>query len=218
MNTKPILFSTEMVQAILEGRKTQTRRIVKNKYCNTDLVKANNILYERQNDIPAPYKSEDGKTIRRIRIHEECIPQYQKGDILYVRETWAENILNDKFIYKADEQQGDEIIRGKWKPSIHMPKKAARIFLEVTDVRCERLQDISEEDAIAEGIEHIGPFGEYKGSPHPDVKGIYRAYGQANRAFQDIWSDIFGKQSWDDNPFVWVYEFKRIEKPKEFNQ
>ena len=100
-----------------------------------------------------------------------------------------------------------------------MPKEAARIFLKLTNVRCERLQDISEEDAVAEGIERYGPFGEFKGDPHPSGGMMrFRAYRKAARAFQDLWDSINAKKyPWKSNPWVWVYDFERIEKPKNFN-
>ena len=229
MKIKPILFSSPMVQAILEGRKTQTRRIIK----------------------PQP----DVRGLRNTNVEFEdwhgleVKPKYQKGDILWVRETFeyysaewdsSNNDLNYSMVtfnYKATD---GEILKGKatskefaknailqiengklknssWKPSIFMPKAACRIFLEITDVRVERLHDISEDAAIAEGIQKYGPFGEYKGSPHPNGGAMaFRAYGKAARAFQDLWESINGEGSWKANPAVFVYEFKRVEKPENF--
>lgn len=202
MKIKPILFSTEMVQAILNGTKKQTRRIIK----------------------PQPiFKENVGKWFKNEKINEVGSQDfvidfiiknatYQVGDILWIRETFIE--WSGKFQYKPL-PYGEEL--GKWKPSIHMPKEAARIFLKVTNVRCERLHDISEDDAIAEGCSLYGPFGEYKGSIHPNGGGMrYRGYSTAKRAFQCIWETINCKESWKQNPFVWVYEFEVTEKPENF--
>lgn len=156
---KPILFSTPMVQAILQDRKTQTRREIKKKYSNTDHVfktdKYGTRLIERQNDVPKPIKNPDSSTTRKVTLFAEVKPKYQIGDILWVRETFKKQNPFGKptYQYKADwdsYETGVEL--SGWKPSIHMPRKAARIFLKVTNVRIERLQDISEADAIAEGI------------------------------------------------------------------
>ena len=217
---KPILFSTEMVQAILDGRKTQTRRIVKKKFSNTDLTiktdKYGSRLIERQNDVPEPKRNDDGTTTHHLVSFVECKPKYQIGDILWVRETYANPPLTAfsvPFIYKAD---FDRTFCG-WKPSIHMPKAAARIFLEVVNVRCERLHDISESDAIAEGVYQHSDYGSTG----------YRHYGKPEEALTDIdavwsfetlWESINGKDSWKANPWVWVYEFKVIEKPSVWPQ
>lgn len=248
---KPILFSTPMVEAILEGRKMQTRRIVKKKYSNTDLEfrtdKYGTALVEIQNDVPPPTKMPDGKTKHRVKAFELKKTKYQVGDILWVRETWDyyetseeyidENTIEYRVAYaykalntqpkindiqwvkvsedkywkaqeKIDDEEAHDISR--WKPSIHMPRSAARIFLEVVSVRAERLQDISERDAFAEGVikEH---------NPIPAGATWSDTLGKASlKAFQSIWKDIHGEKNWDENPFVWIYEFKRIEKPKDF--
>lgn len=223
---KPILFSTPMVQAILEGRKTQTRRIVKKKYSNTDLEfrtdKYGTALVEI-NKYEPPIKMPDGKTRRKLRFFEYSKPKYQVGDILWVRETWfstrfdcldlLKTGITNHLRYKADNNYDPkkDCVGRKWKPSIHMPREAARIFLKVVSVRAERLQDISEQDAFAEGVikEH---------SPIPAGANWSDTLGKASlKAFQSIWKDIHGEKSWEENPFVWVYEFKRIEKPKDFN-
>ncbi|MFJ1424852.1 hypothetical protein ACILFS_00875 [Capnocytophaga canimorsus] len=216
MATKPILFSTEMVEAILEGRKTQTRRVIKKKYTNTDFQLRGNILVEIQNDIPVVRKNKNGTTTRHFRPYEERSPQYQTGDILWVRETWAE--FGNGFIYKADSFQEHEDVGVKWRPSIHMPKKAARIFLEVTNVRCERLQDISEEDAIAEGVRVIydNKFKHYcpeKSFNREELRNGTPITKTAICSFWTLWKAIYGEQKWNENPFVWVYEFKIVEKP-----
>ena len=212
---KPILFSTEMVQAILEGRKTQTRRLH-----GLDEIKKN------PNDWTFYYFSKDDKrTFAHFRKQEDNkiksifgTSPYQIGDILWVRETWQttwnENKKSWDIIYKADGGywiDDDGIM--KWKPSIYMPKKAARIFLEVTNVRVERLQDITEEDAIAEGIERvsIAPFVHRFKNYLCNNKFI-----GPKESFKTLWMKINGIDSWKANPWVWVYEFKVVEKPKDF--
>lgn len=203
---KPILFKTEMVQAILNGSKTQTRR--KNNH---------------------PYFSEE-------ELLEHTLPAYEKGDILWVRETFEfvpvqtapldlDSDVQFKIKYKADSSESFN----KWKPSIHMPKEAARIFLEVTDVRLERLQDISEADAADEGVtldEHgrrgytcylcdsyLRGKGGHVGADYLCRDGIYLS---TKESFHSLWLSIHGPGSWEANPFVWVYEFKQTEKPKNF--
>lgn len=177
---KPILFSTPMVQAILEDRKTQTRRV-------------NN----------HPYFSKE-------ELLEHTLPKYNVGDILWVRETFIH--WNGNYQYKPL-PFGEEL--GKWKPSIYMPREAARIFLKVTNVRLERLQDISEADAIAEGVKQHSDYGSTG----------YVHYGRVDEALTDIdavwsfetlWESINGKESWNQNPYVWVYDFERINKPADF--
>lgn len=197
---RPILFSTPMVQAILDGRKTMTRRVVKPQPECIDFYEDRNVWFPEVSKCP-----------------------YEVGDVLWVRET--HRALVDcstgkfaKWDYKAD--MPDEFHKQyphKWKPSIFMPKEACRIFLKVKSIKVERLQDISEEDAIAEGCSKYGPFGEFKGSIHPNGGSMrFRAYSKASRAFQCIWETINGFDSWKKNPFVFVYEFERIEKPLDF--
>ncbi len=192
MKTKPILFSTTMVQAILEGRKTQTRRIIKS--------------------IPHDaYKIwfDGGEWIIQNKYYkcwtEKLEPKYKKDDILWVRETFNKLLFNI-YAYKADNKKRYNSI--SWKPSIFMPKEAARIFLKVTNIRVERLHDISENDAIAEGIKSID-----------NVCYDYlsdKFYRKPYESFCTLWTKINGKESWNQNPFVWVYEFERTEKPKNF--
>lgn len=224
---KPILFSTPMVQAILNGTKTQTRREIKKKYSNTDHVfktdKYGTRLIERQNDVPKPTKNPDGSKTYRITFFAEVKPKYQKGDILWVRETWKispEQCTWQKYSYKADYPYLLSEL-GKWKPSIHMPKKAARIFLKVTNVRVERLHDISEADAIAEGVRLDPDFGYWcsecskKGHGASIIceDGFFKT---AKEAFRSLWISINGLDSWEQNPYVWVYDFERIKKPQNF--
>lgn len=212
-NFKPILFNTEMVQAILAGRKTQTRRIQGlSKYNRSpNLYGIGNV---RINGYFNFYRIEDEKGYWET-------PKFETGDILWVRETFIESKTPDipnnrgwSFSYKADGGYG--II--KWKPSLFMPKEAARIFLKLTNVRCERLQDISDNDAIGEGIDFFNHG--YGGSP---VGIWYKNYKfgtnncSPNYSFQTLWDSINAKkQPWESNPWVWVYDFERIEKPENF--
>ena len=171
---KPILFNTEMARAILEGRKTVTRRVGK----------------------PQPDEriTAGGNTLELLVA--ACVP-YRPGDILYVRETWTQD--GDVYRYKAGFYDQNR----KWRPSIHMPREAARIFLRVTDVRVERLQEITDEQAILEGFE---AYHSDSGYYEPATLGFVETWDStiklANRA-------IYG---WEANPWVWVIEFERCEK------
>ena len=224
-NFKPILFSTEMVQAILAGRKTQTRRVIKADFpenstfigCRETLGKSGVGFYWCDGTTGPMQGFFPG-------LFEDLYPKYQPGDILWVRETFIESKTPDipnnrgwSFSYKADGGYG--IIN--WKPSLFMPKEAARIFLKVTDVRVERLQDISEEDAIAEGVSIVydyGSFVTYKNYLFKDKKTYNKQDTRCPKeSFQSLWQSINGKKHpWESNPWVWVYEFERIEKPENF--
>jgi hypothetical protein len=181
----PILFSTPMVQAILEGRKTQTRRTVK-----TEMIDGENRPWIMTKEGPAPLKCPFGKP----------------GDLLWVRETWAKADIG--FCFKVyNDIDAVFAPRNCWKPSIHMPKTAARIWLEVEEVRVERLQDISEEDAKAEGVKSrfSDLFQEERYDDYLDMEGEYRSPASS---FQSLWQKINGPESWDANPWVWVVKFK----------
>lgn len=196
MRELPILFNTEMVKAILGGRKTCTRRLVKflpgKNPQWTGYIKDGLMLYNGKN--------------------EPCIKKapYQPGDILYVRETWCSVgkdvkgnvgfLPGEQYLYKADDIGLAHIKR--WHPSIHMPKEAARIWLKVTDVKVERLQEITEIQTQAEGCN----------------SGLLTGPCSARGQFENLWNrtikksdlDIYG---WKANPWVWVIEFERCEKP-----
>lgn len=194
---KPILFSTPMVQAILDGRKTMTRRVIKIPYPHDE--------HCEEQDISIFLGAVGCKTCGCYHWDDAIKQKYQVGDVLWVRETWAridelgyevkdrEPIKSDCIMYKTD-FNADEV--KKWKPSIFMPKEAARIFLRVTNVRVERLQDIT-----GDGIEKEGLPKEIK------------YYTAALEWWKDLWNSINGKGAWEENPFVFVYEFQRIEKP-----
>lgn len=197
MKERPILFSAAMVLAILDGRKTQTRRIAKN---------------------------------------TETRPYGRPGDRLWVREAWQHSNYpygpydpDCSVFYRADYfsdphgADGEKSEEGKyrfWKPSIHMPRTASRIDLEVVSVRIERLNDISEMDAIAEGFEAITKDGKTVKYGIPDSDGLpgsdnlgwpwFDWETDPRKAFRTLWEQINGRGSWDENPLVWATEFKRV--------
>ena len=205
-NAKLILFNTQMVQAILEGRKTVTRRKIDRDITNFCDVDVDGTLLNYQNC--------DGDFINPVDI---C--RYKVGDILYVRETFCEvpyeyehipmengHITVPKIAYRADSKID---YTGIWKPSIHMPKELARIFLKVTNVRVERLQDMSIQDMINEGV---------KASDITTNRGVIE-YRVVNR-FEELWDSTVKKKDLDKygfgaNPWVWVIEFERVEVENE---
>lgn len=221
MAIKPILFNTEMVRAILDGRKTCTRRICKDasEYTVPDMD-----FYNAEKRTYAVHNFADREHTEQLSTAERSCP-ICPGDILYVRETWErfecrncegdnngncpknpqESVLNricGCYMYRAtDEICGD----AKWHPSIHMPKEAARIWLRVTDVRVERLQEITLEQICREGVEIEYPYV---------LNGEEKIY-----AFSNLWNGTVKKSDidrygWDANPWVWVIEFERCEKPE----
>ena len=207
-NCKPVLFNTEMVQAILEDRKDVTRRAIKDK----DIINH----WDCESD-GTPIAYIEPSTGDRYAATFPC--PYQVGDILYVRETWsmASDILGGEEgpVYRAD-YSADEIASLKkkhfrWHPSLHMPKKLARIFLKVTDVRVERLQDITYEECRREGI-----WDNYKVSSAKYHENLARrAYP---KVFSELWDETVSPSSrdrfgWDANPWVWVIPFEKCEKP-----
>lgn len=231
---KQILFDTEMVKAILSGRKTQTRRAIKPQPICYD---SNITLEPHNNDF---FLSAEKHWLRcRVCGHD---PEYSRegcdishhwsqpycpGDILYVRETFAKMNCNEcnadatdcesaverngltifcsgeMYVYKATDLLPDGI---KWRPSIHMPKEAARIFLRVTDVRVERLQDINGYGILAEGVDN--------GKSNPTMGA--RWDNMQLMAFSELWNSTvkksdFDRYGWDANPWVWVIELERVE-------
>lgn len=226
---KPILFNTEMVRTILDGRKTQTRRVIKNP----------NKVYRDRNEQQIRIEPQDDWYKNRnycIRdfdggwcdlTFEQFLDytnsKYKVGDILYVREIWTlgecfnispetdyyyiRNDLGNKVFYKADITNNfydpDSIC--KWKPSIHMPKKYARIFLKVKNVRVERLQDITLKDILREGVQ----------GTRKTIEEVKKEKCQVNTLIPnwiELWNST-AKQGykWEDNPYVFVYEFERVE-------
>lgn len=203
---KPILFNTDMVRAILDGRKTVTRRLVKKSTVDKFVIDDNGKLLGSFNAAHPEwggYPTIDDAT-------------YQPGDILYVRETWDNEPVTPGghfrprgvWYYKADGDLRPEGWRGNWHPSIHMPKEAARLFLRVTDVRVDRVQDITEEQAKAEGAN-------WKNGKNVGV--VEKMRRSAIERFAEIWDatiksadlDTYG---WEANPWVWAIEFERISK------
>ena len=236
MAIKPILFNTEMVRAILDGRKTVTRRLIKpqpkSKLCYTfagshkkDIgrwgypSKTAHEFWREEFKLPDDIAEEE--------LKKKWNPPYHTDDVLYVRETWAPIYPNKEsnevcgYIYEEDSLEEydnrypdgkDYQWGGKWKPSIHMPKEAARIWLNVNNVRLERLQEITEEQAKAEGaIDNRG----FIHSPDTEYDDIHTA----KEYFEQIWKSTIKKTDidcygWDANPWVWVIEFERCEKPE----
>lgn len=197
MKERPILFSAPMVRAILDGTKTQTRRVahVTDEGCRPGFI------------TPTA-----GFTPRRIESHYTYCPYGQPGDRLWVRETHAivprtayANSVGVNQVLRPDDNHDAAVFRegwerskpGRWRPSIHMPRWASRITLEIVRVRVERLHDISEQDAWAEGC--LGW--------DDDVTGGSSGYAE----FWNLWESINGEGSWNKNPWVWVVEFKKVE-------
>ncbi len=235
---KPILFNTAMVKAILEEKKTCTRRLIKNKYTNADIKfwehKGKKILVYAQNDVPEPKINEDGSKTMKVRYMEEIEAPFKVGDILYVRETWANTWTPDGevgFVYKADGEPKDfpywgNAKQGKhevWMPSIHMPKEAARIFLKVTSVRAERLKDITDEGCLNEGIREFTKDGVVKKyDTEPNMYSWEKMPRTPREAYEKLWNSTLKfilKREWNGwtnlfefNPWVWVIEFERVEK------
>jgi hypothetical protein len=185
---RPIIFSGPMVRALLDGKKTQTRRIVKPQAAvlTDELARGLGVQPPAQQNhavVPCPYG--------------------QPGDRLWVRETWKENPAIDfgnghgAPLYRAT--WGNADTGDRWRPSIHMPRWASRITLEITNVRVQRLQEISEEDALAEGVDRP------KSSDPRSVAEL------TLWRFRELWESIHGPDSWDANPWVWAITFKKLE-------
>lgn len=205
MAIKPILFNTEMVRAILDGRKTCTRRIVRPPYF------VDGDENDKRSLITLRTATKNSSLYRQIGQMPYPDAPYRMCDILYVRETWKK--APNGYYYYESWKRNDIADVTKWKPSIHMPKEAARIWLKVTDVRVERLKDITEDGAKAEGaIDNRG----FIHSPENEYDRIHTARDH----FIKIWNSTIKKSDidrygWDANPYVWVISFERCEKPKE---
>lgn len=211
---KPILFNTEQVRNILDGRKTNTRRPIKG------LPECEFLELEIDPEVCFDGDVEDVKVLRGLWATFEASGDYycafpmrkspyQVGDILYVRETWlryrSKNSGKDTYYYKANLSSSH--LTFKWHPSIHMPREAARIFLKVTDVRVERLQAIT-----LEGIEHEGLYCD------PPYTKEHYAYAPGMRLhWLRLWDDLYIKRGygWESNPWVWVIVFERCGRPTE---
>lgn len=222
MAIKPILFNAEMVRAILDGRKSCTRRLVKPQPDEKHTYPLGFVTDSTEKKEVGCFGfgiDEYGGSIQYAK------PPYQPVDIMYVRETWCLRYDGEKYFYKADKNTPREEKRlidynnTSWHPSIHMPKEAARIWLKVTSVRVERLQDITPKDAKNEGVgnlfyEDIG-YSEKNYGTEVDPE-----YGIAKEQFAWLWDSTIKKSDldrygWDANPYVWVISFERCAKPVE---
>jgi hypothetical protein len=205
---RPILFNTQMIKAILAGRKTQTRRAVKLDGFSTITLEA---IFNLPQQTQYLYLGKDDQT---ISVSEDCIdsicPYGRIGDILWVRETFAEigcigwPIDKFEYAYRADFAHNNGKWEGyadmcfeKWKPSIFMPRSASRILLRISKIRVERLQEISEEDAMAEGVDCLFSI-------------------DAINKYQQLWNKINGERAWIANPWVWVVEFESLSTQANF--
>ena len=193
MTINPILFNTEMVRAILDGRKGATRRIVKGFIPDDAVWGYTAFTHKVYISCRGTFADGDGEKFFKL----PCEP----GDILYVRETWKK--APNGYYYYEDWQRNDIADITKWKPSIHMPKEAARIWLKVMNVRVERLQEITEVQAQAEGCN----------------SGLLTGACTARGQFEDLWNSTVKKSDIDRygrdaNPYVWVISFERCEKPE----
>ncbi len=205
MQMKPILFNTEMVKAILDGRKSVTRRVVKPPALDRLIIGGNGKLLG---------SFDPGVSGEVYPTVDDCT--YHPGEILYVRETYFE--YKGHYYYKADEKDEtlDALLSSpslKWRPSIHMPKEAARLFLRVTDVRVERLQSIRLLEILREGVHVLQKLKEYGYEMSEDDIGRleYKCCWDSTIKKTDL--PIYG---WNANPWVWVIEFERISKEEAF--
>ncbi|HFT3337686.1 hypothetical protein [Klebsiella pneumoniae] len=245
MKERGMIFNAEMVRAILDGRKTQTRRVMNVQPESNQFGLLHITSSTKRSDIGKYHWAESNATGNHVRSKLFSCPLGSVGDRIWVRETWA--ILGnedgccidwEEKICKGDERSAARIYRasceqkpnnyglwsipddadwkpytkdyqyeGAWRPSIHMPRWASRILLEITDVRVERLNAISEEDARAEGIIDGGCLN--CGEPEPC--GCANPEPDATDAFAYLWQSIYGQENWNANPWVWVIEFKRVE-------
>ncbi|HCI6403488.1 TPA: hypothetical protein NPO96_003402 [Klebsiella variicola subsp. variicola] len=201
MTERGMIFNSEMVCAILDGRKTQTRRPIKWKQTRFTEIG------EREDGSKWPW-SEDAE--HACDFWHPC-PFGAVGDRIWVRETWARYNIDQNshdIAYRAT-TPADWPEEGRWRPSIHMPRWASRILLEITNVGVQRLQDISSGDAVREGICQLPASGRYCLSPGDQYFG--GASHSAKEVYSWLWSSIYGEESWKANPWVWVIEFKRVE-------
>lgn len=209
MKERSIIFSAPMVRAILSGAKTQTRRLFRPQP-------------EYRHGVLFPQGSSTGYSPSLLA---GACPYGLPGDRLWVRETWGAwphmmgGVQPETLRYRADGEYQNERGTWRWRPSIHMPRWASRITLEITDVRVERLQDISEADAVAEGVRR----GDGKWHALGDGEAVfldefgwfaperYTRHNAPRHAFREAWEIINGPGSWNANPWVWVIEFKKLE-------
>lgn len=210
----PILYQTIMVQAILDGRKTKTRRTKGLEFVNDSVANGGTWKYLGVDELGHLMRNNYGAT-NAIKC-----PYGEPGDILWVRESFSpfadKPWTTSNISYRTAAVDAKDK-RWKWKPSIHMPKACSRIWLEVTDIKIERLQDISEQDAIAEGVESwiderlkSKPIRYRVYEPNSDPEALYSS--AAYDSFQTLWESINGIESWNLNSWVWVVSFKVLSK------
>jgi len=203
----PMLFNTAMVKSIIIGAKTKTRRLVSTDLFGCD-IKYNVELADNNSSVHFRFNNNS-------EYSAGFVSRYRIGTIIWIRETWQET-YNSKLakwepIYKADDKtyiDEDGIL--KWKPSIHMPRKYARIFLKVANIRVERLRDITDTDSIAEGIETVHNRYCYK-NYESKRKSKHDFFLSPINSFGSLWKSVYGNESWDSNAWVWVYDFEKIE-------
>lgn len=217
MKYTPILYSTPMVEAQLDDTKSMTRRTTGLDGINENPDDWRHLPDYNQENIPRPaVKYDTGLYFIWERVNNNMdnwvvkCPYGNVGDVLWVRETF-EKIEKDKFRYKANDISSIAI--GKWKPNIHMPKIACRLFLEITNIRVERLQGISEVDAKKEGVIRLNLYEKSNFDMYKDYHDDTLYMPTASGSFMSLWESINGEKSWDANPWVWVIEFKRVDKP-----
>jgi hypothetical protein len=215
MKERPLLFNGEMVRAILDGRKTQTRRVIKPQPVHAQVHEHNGkVLYDGEHRLWW-WKNHSWDRLLDAESERKQLAKFspygQPGDRLWVPEGWRTTPGYDSwkpselpervYLQYSDESTncGEWLDWGKWRPSIYMPRWASRITLEVTDVRVERVQEISPSDAKAEGDKERSGFPEY------------HAHGAKCHVnwFRDLWNSIYGERSWEENDWVWVVEFKK---------
>lgn len=213
MKERPILFSAPMVRALLDGSKTQTRRIIKGQAPEWATFTDEEYADGREFFMVCGEKEPSG--LRPILAAAHC-PYGHAGDRLWVRETFSdiygaggdEARRKEEVMYRADGETDPYVIGGRWTPSIHMPRWASRILLEIVSVRVERLQAIGPDDAVEEGIERV--------RQDDDRVCYWRDYVTGGKvavqvgSYRSLWESINGSGSWDANPWVWVVEFKRV--------
>lgn len=208
MKERPIIFSAPMVRAILDGRKTVTRRVVK-RY-SADCIG----WFDDGDGLWAQRFIDPSSGSPYLKSWRDRCPYGQPGGRLWVKETWGAvphmmgGVQPETLRYRADGEYQNERGTWRWRSSIHMPRWASRITLEITDVRVERLQDISEADAVAEGCKPIRPELVQDGL-------IVRPGRSAVEEFRLVWEQIHGGGSWEKNPWVWVIEFKKLEQQEQ---
>lgn len=230
MTERGMIFNGEMVQAILDGRKTQTRRIMAIQPEHSELGLRRVIDSKNGRDNGKYFWSQSDACGLKARSKVFGCPYGDVGDRIWVRETFQGPLVSEELFeeYRAYPEKfetpqyceyaadggakpeycdlDDNLCHG-WRPSIHMPRWASRITLEITDVRVERLNAISEEDARAEGIIDGGCLN----CREPEPCGCVNPQPDATDAFAWLWQSIYGQENWDANPWVWVIEFRRID-------